>query len=299
MNPKILKIASKIKKEFLDESRDPSKISIFLCGGKKEYLFRKKVGEKLASIHSGYTYSVYYPEDMFIELILGHQKYDLLSLENLLADSVNAVVILLQSPGTFTELGAFANHQKLANKLLVVIEPSYRRAGSFINRGPIRYLEKKTKSKLLYLEINAKNLDSLVTHITKNVREISKFSQPLVDLSNPIYAYNFHLALVYVFDPIPKNSAINIANSLATERKDLVAIAAETVINSLISERKVSLNWSELSTTQEGIEDLVYRKNTRKRAQKILSFLSDLRSEALNLTLRKNHRRIWDEQKFS
>jgi len=54
---------------------------------------------------------------MFIEFILGHQKQDLLTLENLLADSVNTVVILLQSPGTFTELGAFTNYEKLTEML--------------------------------------------------------------------------------------------------------------------------------------------------------------------------------------
>ena len=301
LNSNIIEIATKLKNRFLNESQNLNEISIFLCGGSstEELKFRREVGKKISGIVSKYKYYVFYPEDMFIELILGHQKQDLLTLENLLADSVNAVVILLQSPGTFTELGAFANYNKLSNKLIVIIEPGFAQAKSFINLGPIRYLKTKTKSKVLFLSMNNKDLNKLVKQIADNARDVAKYSLPIRELSNPISAYRFYLALIYIFEPIPKDAILSISRTLATSEGKIVVTAAETVINSLINERKVSLSSGYLSTTSKGIDNLIYVDETRKRARMVLSFLTELRLEALNLTLRKNYRRIWGEAKGS
>jgi len=169
LNRKILDIAHTLETSFLDPLQASNDISLFLCGGSTaaETKFRRKVGDYISKMKSNYRYPVYYTEEMFMEQILGHQKQDLLSLENLLADSVHCVVILLQSPGTFTELGAFANHEKLSDKLVVVIEPRYRRKPSFINRGPLRYLKSKTKSRILYSSMDEGNLNTLAREIAE------------------------------------------------------------------------------------------------------------------------------------
>ena len=301
MNFKIIEISDKLKKRFLNESQNLNEISIFLCGssGTEEEKFRREVGGGISEITSKYKYSVYYPEDMFIELILGHQKQDLLTLENLLADSVNAVVILLQSPGTFTELGAFANYEKLFDKLIVIIDPRFARARSFINLGPVRFLKTKTKSKVLFVPMNSSNLSKLVKQISDAARDVAKDSSPRRDLSNPISAYRFYLGLIYIFEPIPKDAILTVSRTLAASEEKKVVTAAETVINSLINERKVSLSSGYLSTTSKGIDNLIYSNETRKRSRMVLSFLTELRLEALNLTLRKNYLRIWGEVKGS
>lgn len=301
MHSKIIEIANKLNKQFLNESQNLNEISIFLCGGsgKEEEKFRRKVGEKISSKLSHYKYSVYYPEDMFIELILGYQKQDLLTLENLLADSASAVVILLQSPGTFTELGAFTNYKKLNNKLIVIIEPKYARKRSFINLGPVRFLRTKTKSKVLFIPMNNSNLNKLVERITETTRNEAKHSLPIKDLTNPIFAYKFYLALIYVFEPIPKNAILAISRLLAINEERNIVTVAEIVINSLINEKKVSLSSNNLSTTSKGADDLIYGSNTKKRAHLVLEFLTELRLEALNLIHRKNYRRIWGEAEGS
>jgi len=301
LHSKIREMVDKLNKQFLDKLQNLNEISIFLCGGsgKEEEKFRRKVGEKISSILSHYKYSVYYPEDMFIELILGYQKQDLLTLENLLADSASAVVILLQSPGTFTELGAFTNYKKLNNKLIVIIDPKYARKRSFINLGPVRFLRTKTKSKILFIPMNNSNLNKLVERITETTRNEAKHSSPIKDLTNPIFAYKFYLALIYVFEPIPKNAVLTISRLLATNEERNIVTVAEIVINSLINEKKVSLSSNNLSTTSKGADDLIYGSNTKKRADLVLEFLTELRLEALNLIYRKNYRRIWGEAEGS
>lgn len=303
MHRKIIEIANKLNTQFLNKSQNLNEISIFLCGGsgKEEEKFRRKVGEKICGTSklSNYKYSVYYPEDMFIELILGYQKQDLLTLENLLADSASAVVILLQSPGTFTELGAFTNYKELSNKLIVIIDPRFARKRSFINLGPVRFLRTKTKSKVLFIPMNNSNLNKLVERITENTRDVAKHSLPIRDLTNPIFAYRFYLALIYIFEPIPKNAILAILRSLATNEERNIVTVAEIVINSLINERKVSLSSKNLSTTSKGADDLIYGGNTKKRAHFVLEFLTELRLEALNLIYRKNYGRIWGEAEGS
>lgn len=295
MDLNIIEIANKLKSRFLNGSQDLNEISIFLCGGSstKESKFRREIGEKIAGTVSKYKYSVYYPEDMFIELILGHKKQDLLTLENLLADGVNAVVVLLQGPGTFAELGAFTNYEKLSDKLIIIIDPRFARAKSFINLGPVRYLKTKTRSKVVFSSMDSSNLNELGKQIADTARDVARHSSPKRDLSNPISAYRFYLALIYIFEPIPKDAILTISKIVATNEEKIIATVAETVINSLINERKVSLSTGNLSTTSKGIDDLIYGGQTRKKTRNVSAFLTELRLEALNVTLRKNHRRIW------
>lgn len=155
----MLKIAEQLKTSYLDSFLKSDDVSIFLCGGSSpsEEAFRRKLGNRISATKSKYRYSVFYPEDLFVELILGHQRQDLLTLENLLAKSVSAVVILPQSPGTFAELGAFANHPQLKNKLVVVMDSRYERSQSFITTGPVRYLRKETMSRVIYERLSALN----------------------------------------------------------------------------------------------------------------------------------------------
>jgi len=95
------------------------------------------LGDKIHNIKAKNTYNVYYPETLFAEIANGYQRRDLLTLENLLALSVTSIVVPLESPGTFAELGAFANHEILKDKLIIITNPKHKMARSFINDGPI------------------------------------------------------------------------------------------------------------------------------------------------------------------
>jgi hypothetical protein len=230
--------------------------------------------------------------------MLGHQKHDLLSLENILANSVHAVAIILHSPGTFAELGAFANHPILSQKLIVVIDPKYRNHRSFINLGPIRYLRTKTTSKILHLSLEPENLDNLATAIAEASREIAKAASPKNDLTNPLAAYQFFLAAIHVFDPVPKAGLMNLVDSLRPGDGKLVRTVGETVVNSLVNERKVFFNGVDLSITPEGMNELILSGRTKTRIKTRSRLLSKIRVQALNLCLRKYHKNkeFWEEQ---
>lgn len=298
LNTVIQYIAYKLKAKFLDVGFSSNEISLFLCGG-SDYggeRLRRAVGNRISQMPSKYKYFVHYPEDMFFELVLGHQKKDLLSLETLLADSVHSVVILLHSPGTCTELGAFANHPGLKDKLVVVTDPKYKKSGSFITRGPIRYLKTQTDSKILYLTTDPGNVDVLAKYIAESVRDIAKKSPPVGDLANPILSYRFYLSLIYVFDPVPRSFFSSLLKDITDTQLEKALVTSDTVINGLINERKVILAANKLSITPKGIDSLIYDSTTKKRSKATLSFLSDLRLKALNFVLRKRYYKVWAEQ---
>jgi hypothetical protein len=295
---RIVNVAKKLKDSFFESyvKRD-EEVSIFLCGGSSpaEEKFRRDLGARISAIKSKYRYSVFYPEDMFVELILGHQRQDLLTLENLLAKSVSAVAILLQSAGTFAELGAFSNHPLLKDRLVVVIDPKYQRSSSFINTGPVRHLQKQTKSRVVYEVMQPSRLDKLSGAVASMAREIGLATPPTVDLTNPIACYEFYLALVFVLDPVPRHALISLAKSLQPDSPDLALTAAETALNGLVNEGNALLVSGTLCVSKKGIQTLFARAKTDVRRTKLLRMLSQLRNDALNIMLRKRRRKIWGE----
>lgn len=290
VDPRIINICNELAHRFLSPSNERNEITFFLCGGasKEEAKYRNDLGTAIKSLKSKYQYSVYYPESMFVELMFGHKKYDLLSLENLLADSVDSVVIPLQSPGTFTELGAFSNHHKLKNKLIIVIDPKHKRSRSFINLGPIRYLETQTESKIIYSKMEVQSIRSLATRLSDAARKISSRSPICPALTNPLSSHDFYLALIFILDEVPKKNILKIAQHFEKVDKHLAETIAEIVINCLITERKVTLKGSSLSIPPQGIQELLVSFKTIKQSEELLGFLSSLRIRALNVILRGN-----------
>jgi len=294
MNPRVIEIASQLREQFHGPSAS-SDISIFLCGGAggTEHELRRKLGASLARLKSKYRYSIFYPEDMFVELVLGHQKQDLLTLENLLARSVSAVTILLHSPGTFTELGAFSNHELLKNKLVVVMDPKYMKSQSFINTGPIRHLLKETSSQVLFLKMDEPNLDPLVKGVAEASREIASAHPPSRDLTNPIVCYELYLALLYVLDPVPRWAFALVAGALKPDAEALARISAETVVNGMINNGDALLVSQNVVISEKGVETLFTGTGSARRLADLKALLSRLRIYALNAQLRKRYKKFW------
>ena len=125
--------------------------SIFLCGGastQKEVSYRDKLCKELKGIPG---IEVLYPEDLFMELLnRNRKKYDLLKLEKFLANDSDYIVIVCESPGSFTELGAFVNNQETVDKVIVLLQTKYKNAKSFIRQGPVAYVESMNRRRVIY-----------------------------------------------------------------------------------------------------------------------------------------------------
>lgn len=263
--------------------------SIFLCGAnsRDSNSIRDTVREKILSISSKYNYSVFYPEDLFIELIHGHKRKDLLYLENVLASSVNAVAILVESAGTIAELGAFANHQKLSDKLIVIPNIEYKNDNSFINQGPVRYLRKRTSSHVEFFDLKERSAVDIANFITNSARKIAQDSPLEKTVLNPIHAVKFYLALIYVFGPIKRTELLELVSSnepsVSVEHASDVV---DTVINSFHGDGRIFTTNAGLMVGDSGREQL-FRSNSKKAVYKITNFLHHTRVESMNVNLRK------------
>ena len=177
--------------------------SIFLCGGasRESSRFRFALGKAIEETQSKKSvFSVYYPETLFSELLYGCAKRNLLDLEEELANTVSAIVLPLQSPGTFAELGAFSSNDLLKRKIIVINNKKYRRDRSFINDGPIALLEKKN---IIYDDMRSdkKSISTLNYEIRKRTKLIPRINVQ----KRTLFELRFILCvLIYVFDPISK-----------------------------------------------------------------------------------------------
>jgi hypothetical protein len=131
-----ISLAEKIR---LDVYRpvNSTKTTIFLCGAdmSNQEQMRYRIAERLKNRRFSYIYDIIYPEDIFDELLYSLKTKDLLSLEALLAESVDAIVLIPESPGSFAELGAFANDELLRKKMICIVDKKFKKDRSFINQG--------------------------------------------------------------------------------------------------------------------------------------------------------------------
>jgi hypothetical protein len=113
---------------------------IFICGGMnsaprdtlRAYLKQRKP-----------DLQIFYAERVW-ELISANPGLGALKMESDLAALSDLIVIIVESPGTFAELGAFSHVGELRRKLLPIVDRQHRTANSFINTGPIRWIDSES-----------------------------------------------------------------------------------------------------------------------------------------------------------
>lgn len=67
---------------------------------------------------------------------------DLLSFERHLSGLASFTCLIVESPGSIAELGAFSVTEGIFERLMVAVRREWNREGSYISRGPIDYLKK-------------------------------------------------------------------------------------------------------------------------------------------------------------
>ncbi|MEX1665058.1 retron St85 family effector protein [Zhongshania arctica] len=136
----------------------PSDISkfIFLCGANKnskEISERRKALIEFSKVNLPHTH-FFLAERMFSNLKDEGHKGNILDVENLISDFSDYILIILESPSAFTELGAFS-HDKLREKLVVINDLAFKKEESFINLGPIKAIEEKSgKERVVYYKMS-------------------------------------------------------------------------------------------------------------------------------------------------
>lgn len=179
-------------------------IDLFLCGAastKEKISYRDIIRSKL---EDNSNLSILYPEDMFMEM-LNRKKYDLLTLEKFLANNSDIILIVCESPGSFTELGAFVNNSDTLEKVVILLQTKYKNTKSFIRMGSVEHVRMKNKNSIIYFN---HNIDEAIDKIKKYLKNRFRYlgykrkESKIKDLNLISGQYYFIILLLYFYQEL-------------------------------------------------------------------------------------------------
>lgn len=261
------------------------KRTIFLCGAdiRDKTQGRFKMASLFTENQSRIQYELLYPESLFDDLLAGQGQHSLLALENILASSVDAIVILPESPGSFAELGAFSSNPMLVNKLICVSNQRYKNKRSFLNYGPNRLIKASATGKVINVDYDKLNCPTdsakIFRLISDSVTKIQKQNPVKKNVTNILEAENFILPCIYLIENIDFCS-LKMLLKIATDQDDVMSdIATRSALTRLQSKRMIMKTTSGYDMTKSG-ETHVLSKFTSHR-------LDLVRIEIMNFQYRR------------
>ncbi|WP_115717624.1 retron St85 family effector protein [Gallaecimonas mangrovi] len=202
---------------------------IFLCGANKsqiEISERRKALIEFSKIHLPHTH-FFLAEKMFSTLQDEGHKGNILDVESLISDFSDFILIILESPSAFAELGAFS-HEKLRRKLVVINNLEFKTENSFINLGPIKAIEEAAGTdRIVYYKMSADGI-KIRDAIGDTFHQIYElFKEPIkstgtsvdLDVLNPAKKFDKRSAmfihdLIYLSGPILHRELIQLLKLL-------------------------------------------------------------------------------------
>jgi hypothetical protein len=193
---------------------------LFLCGARaspRRDALRGYLRKRQPSL------GLFYAERVW-EHIAGQSDLSALKMEADLAALADLVVIIVESPGTFAELGAFSLSDPLRRKVLPILDERYQKEPSFISTGPVRWIDRESDFKPAIYGPLARILET-VEEVEERIARIPKSrSVGMSDLgSSPKHLLFFLCDLIAVIYPATpdmiKYYVGRIAPKLAKEAK--------------------------------------------------------------------------------
>lgn len=280
--------------EGFTKNLEVSTVTVVLAGGSA--VPGKSIRSSVRKELKGYRYvrgfDVLYPEELFVELLSRKSGRDLLTLESTLAESAHAIIIIVESPGSIAELGAFVNSEALPPKLIAVVDKKHRNDKSFIMLGPVAQLRDARREAVIIHDFKRKDIPKLTEDIRRVVRLIIKDTQVDDSLKNPIRAQYFLLASVFVAEPTDLRTLTGLLAATGECDTHNVAVVARTALNILMRQRDITMEANRYLITPKGLERLRDIIKNTKRGRQIVPLLDKCRVDILNATLRKSSRRI-------
>ena len=216
---------------------------VFLCGG-KESLRRARVKQLLEQRPSTF---VFLAEDVWREVAaLATDEKNLLEIEAFLAKLADAVIIIVESPGTIAELGAFAISDPLRAKLIPILSEEFQSERSFINDGPVRSVDRDSTFKPCIFT----KLDPILACSLDLSERLQRIPKPwgrglsLVDLGESGKEQLFFIAdLVGIIGPASAEQITYYVRALLGEAPttELKALLALGVATKLISKQNIAV----------------------------------------------------------
>ncbi|ELL4669152.1 retron St85 family effector protein [Vibrio fluvialis] len=235
-----------------------SKRTVFLCGAdiKDRTTGRSKMASVFQNQQSRIKYELLYPESLFDDLLAGQGQHSLLELENILANSVDAIVLFPESPGSFAELGAFSSNPNLVNKLICISNKRFEHKRSFINYGPNRLIKASQTGKVLHEDYtlidDPSESKKLFRRVSDCITKIQKSSPTPKNITNILEAENFILPCIYLIEGAKFNVLSSLLEKATSQSKKLANIATQSALTRLQNSRLIMNSTEGFTMTRQG-----------------------------------------------
>lgn len=257
---------------------------VFICGGDEKYHSSRTLIEEYF-IRKLPKYLTFRAENVWNIIQSRIKETNALELEEWLADFSDSVIILVESFGTAAELGAFSLNQKLRKKLLPILDYRYMKDPSFINTGPIKWINSESKySPAIYVDYNEILLamEDVENKLSRKTWEILYRAQTygIYHYSNKVLLF-MYVYILSALGPISIDEIISIT-------EDVIMFKERKHINFIISVG-VALGIFSLTTVNniEYYSCIDYEKLfTSSLTKKHLNRIQNLRSRSLSNLLR-------------
>lgn len=115
---------------------------IFVCGGNGENHLCVRFRKEFKDFLDEYVY--FTPESALENINNGEleQPFDLADFEELISEISHSIVVFPEAPGSFSETGYFSAIEKIAKKVILVLDVKYQKEDSLISLGPANKIEK-------------------------------------------------------------------------------------------------------------------------------------------------------------
>ena len=217
------------------------KTAVFLCGAgvKCGISARAQIEKLLREWRFFYRYDIVHPEELFDELLFGQNHQDLLTLENILADSVDAIVLVIESYGAVAELGAFASNSRLRGKLVCVVDGKHKKAKSFINYGPLRLLKDTGQGEIVYADFS--RIDIAIEPIRKAITKVKRATTKSSRVNNVLQAHHYILPCIFLLEPASRDLLIELVTHASGTSKTAAIAITSAALSILRKNREVIL----------------------------------------------------------
>src|SRR5262249_25542745 len=101
---------------------------------------------------------IFYAEDVWehLERMSPRPTIQLMDMERQLAEVADVILIIVESEGAVSELGAFSSGREMRKKLLAIFEQNRRNSGSFIEKAAIEEINRFSRfSPVIFCDFEA------------------------------------------------------------------------------------------------------------------------------------------------
>ena len=246
-------------RKIIKEGTDDSKKIIFICGKDKSDTssYRYKISTILSNEKN---YQLAYPEDLFEDLLEGQANNSLLKLEEQLAQAVDLIILIPESPGSFAELGAFSMRKELAQKMLVLRQSKYKSDKSFINHGPIRLIrEYKGHVQDIPNDFDIRN-SFHVSSVIKKIKKLIPSGRKKKNIDNILLFQHYILLFIYLFDGVEMHTITTLLGIIFERKlKNDDYIASKAALHSLIRTSMIEKTNNAYVIKSKGFQNILDR----------------------------------------